>query len=394
MERQHNPMKVNDFLLYTFADDAASPANTFVAEITSIDPVAAFFSCRQVDTGQQFTFQFSDNTSGPWQGQDDQGVECTIDTHDIYTAAGTDPSSQGTALVTFADNNRYLCEVENVSTEIDVIFYHQPHRLSFDNDAITKSDWDTYPVGDQILSIEEYVLDNDLAQAVTAGVFTNGWWSLARRLDAFPARISEVIAPFATVVHTTDMVPESLNGLLHRWTTSAGSGDCAHFILGRDAADGLVQLAPITNNANHAGGPGHGLFAAGAQSWHPNPVSVGIEVHCAGSVRRLNGDWRLVENGVPQGAAIPDEDVIPDPIRPGRGWHKVTDYQYEQLGALLDGLENVLAALPAGCVARSQEAPPVYGVFATGRTVGHVSLHAAQRGDPWPATCDWMRSRA
>jgi hypothetical protein len=383
-------MKIDDFLLYTFE---GSP-NTYVAQITSIDPVAAFFSCRQLDTGQQFTFQFSYNTSGPWQGADDQGADHVIDTHDIYTAGAVDPSPQGVALVTFADGGRYLCAVENISPEIDVTFYQPPYpRLSFDSNTITKSDWDANPEGGQIVSIEGYVLNNELIPPVTQGVFNNGWWSLAQRTPAFPGRIGGVIAPFAVVVHTTDMVPESWDGLLHRWTTEVGDGACAHFLVGRDSSSGILQLAPITNNANHAGGGGHGSFVAGQQSWHPNLVSVGIEVHCAGAVQQISGDWRLIEDGVAQGDAIPSDDVILDPQRPGRGWHNVTDYQYQQLGALLDGLENVLTALPAGCVADSIEPPPRYGIFSTGRRVGHVSLHAAQRGDPWPPTCDWMRAR-
>jgi hypothetical protein len=281
-----------------------------------------------------------------------------------------------------------------VSPTLDVTFYDQPyHKVSFDGSTIAQSDWDAYPAGTAATSLEGFVLNNDLAQPAAAGVFTNGWWSLAQQRPAIAGRIGGAIDPFAVVVHTTDMVPESFTTLINSWTTSVGLGDCAHFVIGRDASDGLVQLAPITSNANHAGGPGHGSFVAGQQSWHPNLVSVGIEVHCAGAVRQVNGDWRLVEDGVPQGSPIPADDVILDPDRPGRGWHKVTDYQYQQLGALLDGLESVLTALPAGCVATSIEAPPAYGVFATGRRVGHVSLHAAQRGDPWPATCDWMRAR-
>ena len=390
-------MKTGDFLLYTFEGDTANPPNTYVAAILTVDPGNAFFTCRQVDSGQQFTFQFSYNTSGPWQGQDEQGGDHSIDTHDIYTAAGTDPAPQEAALVTFADNNHYLCAVESVSPGIDVVFYQPPYpKLSFADNAITESNWDAYPTGAQILSIERYVLANDLVQPVTnaaAGVFNSGWWSLAQQLPAFAGRIGGVIAPFAVVVHTTDMVPESWADLLHSWTTQVGAGDCAHFIIGRDAASGIVQLAPITNNANHAGGDGHGSFVAGQQVWHPNLVSVGIEVHCAGILHQINGAWRLVEDGAAEGAAIPDADVIQDPARPGVGYHTVTEYQYQQLGALLDGLETVLGALPEGCVAQSIEPPPAYGIFATGRRVGHVSLHAAQRGDPWPATCDWMRAR-
>jgi hypothetical protein len=386
-------MKVNDFLFYAVDGDVVDPPNTYLGEITAVDPGTGAFNFRQVDTGEEFVFQLPADVTGPWEGQDGQGAACTLNTHDIYTAAGTGPTPQGVALVTFADDNHYLCSVDSISPTIDVVFYQQPYyRLSLDIDLITQSDWDAYPVGDQILSIEAYVLDASLTQTV-AGRFDDGWWSLARRLPAFPGRIGGSIAPFAVVVHTTDMVPEDWDALLQRWTTQLGDGACAHFIIGRDATAGLVQLGPITNNGNHAGGPGHGSFVAGQQSWHPNTVSVGIELHCAGSVRQIDGEWRLVEDGAAHGAAIPDEDVIQDPQRPGRGWHTVTDYQYEQLGALLDGLETVLDALPEGCVARSIEQPQAYGIFPTGRRVGHVSLHAERRGDPWPPTCDWMRAR-
>jgi hypothetical protein len=154
----------------------------------------------------------------------------------------------------------------------------------------------------------------------------------------------------------------------------------------------VVARAPAASLSRSAGGTGHGSFVAGSQSWHPNTVSVGIEIHCAGDVRQVGGEWQLLEAGKSQGAAIPDDDVVPDPRRSGRGWHKVTDYQYQQLGLLLDGLETVLAALPDKCVAQSIETPPAYRVFQTGRVVGHASLHAAQRDDPWPPTCDWTRA--
>jgi hypothetical protein len=384
-------MKAGDFLLYRFEGDTAIPPKTYVAEILSID--AASLTCRQLDNGQQYIFQYSTNTSGPWQGQDPQGGNYSIDPHDAYTGTATDPVAQEAALVTFADNNRYLCVVQSISPTIDVVFCGPPYgKLSIDVNVVSQSDWDAYPTGAKVLSIERYVMNNELVQPA-GGVFNNGWWSLARQFPANAGRIGADIVPFAVVVHTTDMVPESWDALLQSWSTQAGAGDCAHFIIGRDAANGMVQLAPITKNANHAGGPGHGSFVAGQQTWHPNSVSVGIEVHCAGILRQVNGAWRLVEDGVAQGAALPDGDVIQDPARPGVGYHVVTDYQYQQLGLLLDGLESVLTDLPAGCVAQSVEQPPAYGVFPTGRRVGHVSLDAAHRGDPWPATCDWMRAR-
>jgi N-acetylmuramoyl-L-alanine amidase. len=387
-------MKAGDFLICTFEGDTATPPNTYVAEIVSVDVPNEYFSCRMVDTGTQYTFQYSSNSSGPWHGQDAAGTDYSIETHNIYTGAAMAPTRQDVALVTFADGSKDLCSVENVSSTVDVVFYHQPYpRLSLDLVSIVKSDWDAHPAGEHIESIEACRSSDDISFATDTYAFDGGWWTGATRQEAHAGRIGGVIAPFATVVHTTDMVPGSWAGLVSRWTTEKGLGDCAHFLIGRDESAGVIQLASIFNNANHAEGPGHGSFIAGQQTWRPNSVSVGIEVHCAGSVKQVNGAWRLVENGAPQGAALPGEDVVPDPHRPGRGWHKVTEYQYEKVGEILDSLEAVLTPLPKGCVARSIEAPPSYGVFPTGRRVGHVSLHAAQRGDPWPPTCEWLRSK-
>ena len=167
-------MKINDFLLCTFEGDVASPPNTFVAEITSIDFPNSFFSCRLVDTGQILTFQFSNNTSGPWEGTGDDGTEYLIDSHDIYAPGALSPSLEEIALVTFADNKRYLCYVESISPTIDVIFYHQPYsRISIDFNKITKSDWNNYSVGSQIISIEGCKLSNEIApiSSVTTNTF-------------------------------------------------------------------------------------------------------------------------------------------------------------------------------------------------------------------------------
>ena len=386
-------MNAGDFMLCTFEGDTSSPFTQYVAEITSVDSASQYFSCKLANTGQRFTFQYSTNASGPWSGTDDAGANYVIDSHDIYTPAGRDPSPQDVAVVSFDDGQHYLCYVENISPTVDVVFYHYPYRVSIDLNVITSSDWDIRPVGTHVVSIEGCSLNNEVAVPSTGGAFQNGWWSLATQRNAHSGRVGGNIQPFSTVVHTTDVVPEAWNTLLNSWVTQAGDGSCAHFAVGRNANEGLLQLVPITRNANHAGGPGHGNFVANGQSWHPNLVSVGIELHSAGLVRRVNGQWRLVENGVPQGHAIPDSDVIPRPQSPDLGWHVVTEYQYEQLDALLTGLESVLNPLPAGCVAQSIEQPPAYGVFPTGRIVGHVSLTAARRGDPWPPTCDWLRAR-
>jgi len=163
-------MNIGDFLVCTFDGDSANPPDTYVAEITSMDPANEFFTCRLVDTGQEFTFQYSSNTSGPWNGTDDAGKNYVINTHDAYSPQAVDPSPQTVALVTFADNKRYLCYVENTSPEIDVIFYHKPYsRLSFNVDTITKSDWDTYTVGNKITSIEGCVLNNEITGSAISG---------------------------------------------------------------------------------------------------------------------------------------------------------------------------------------------------------------------------------
>lgn len=226
--------------------------------------------------------------------------------------------------------------------------------------------------------------------------WTAGRWIGAKWMAAHPGRVGGPITPFATVVHTTDMLPGEWSSLIGRWQTVAADGACAHFVIGRSAAEGVVQLVPCNRNGNHAGGPQAGRFADSAgRLYHPNLVTVGIEVHCAGQVRRVAGQWRLVESGKAHGEALPDADVIKDPNHTDRGWHKVTDYQYEQLAALLDDLEHVLAPLPAGTVTESlYEQPAPWSTLPSARVTGHHNLDARNRDDPHKPTYEWLRSRA
>lgn len=230
--------------------------------------------------------------------------------------------------------------------------------------------------------------------AVATPRWSDGWWSGARRLPAHPDRVGGGIHPFSTVVHTTDMLPDEWPALLTAWTGRAGEGACAHFMIGRDEQHGVVQFVPVTRNGNHAGGAGHGVYRAPAGDLHPNQCAVGIEVHCAGGVVRVGDAWRLVEGKVAHGSALPDSDVIPDPHRPGRGWHVVTDYQRRVLGELLDSLEGVLAPVPAGCAKVAfGETPPAYAVLPGCRVATHAELDPVHRADPWPLLCDWLRGR-
>lgn len=225
--------------------------------------------------------------------------------------------------------------------------------------------------------------------------WTNGYYSGARRVDAHPGRVGGPIEPCAVVVHTTDMAPETFDALITAWRTKPGAGDCAHFVIGRDESEGVVQLVSVSKNANHAGGPTHGVFVdAKARVFHPNEISVGIELHCAGGVVNQGGEWRLLEGGRPTGAPISDLDVDPDPARTGRGWHKVTDYQYQQLDALLAELEAIMTTAPAGLVAKSPFQTPSAWALGSGRIVGHCSLDFYSRSDPWPMVMDHVRSRS
>lgn len=220
----------------------------------------------------------------------------------------------------------------------------------------------------------------------------DGWWRAAHRTTAHPGRMGPPIKPCCSIIHTTDMLPDEWSALLAAWQMRLGDGACAHFLIGRSAVEGVAQLVSINRNGQHAGGPGHGVYQPG--SIHPNTIAVGIELHCAGGVRLLNGAWRLVELGRAHGKALPPEDVIPDTQRPGRGWHVVTDYQRTQLDALLRDLELVLAPVPAGLKAKSTgEMVPTWGEPKSTRVVGHVSLDPEHRSDPHPMMMGWINAR-
>jgi hypothetical protein len=223
----------------------------------------------------------------------------------------------------------------------------------------------------------------------------DGWWENAIKRAAHPGRVGGPIVAFAEVAHSTDMVPESFDALVRSTTTTPGEGNCFHFLFGRTPAQGVIQSVSILRNANHAGGKGHGVFFdASGKTYHPNLVSIGVEFHCAGGVRRIGGQWRFFEDGAVHGKPLPDAEVTQDPKRPDRGWHNLTDYQREQWVKLTADLEPVLAPIPKGLGSKSLvEAAPTWAVMPLGqRVAGHVSLDAARRADPWPPTMAWLRS--
>lgn len=224
----------------------------------------------------------------------------------------------------------------------------------------------------------------------------------ARWAPIHPGRVGGAIAPWGVVVHTTDMHPSTFGALIRAWQRDAGRGAGAHFLIGRSAREGVVQLVDVGRNANHAGGrPAHGWFEVndGARV-HPNRVTVGIEVHAAGAVRWVGGEWRCYSGGRPVGAPLPAAEVQPDPRRPGRGWHVATAYQLDEIARLLDALAaRAGRALP----------PDSYRIVPHGApqawaphvrwcdrlpVVGHVTLDPARKSDPGPPLSDWLRARA
>ena len=157
----------------------------------------------------------------------------------------------------------------------------------------------------------------------------DGFTDMAIKKPAHPGRVGGKINPVVTVVHTTDMMPNTFKALLDSWTGKAGNGACAHFIIDRDGK--VYQLVSIFRNGNHAGGPIHGNFKlVSGELVHPNLVSVGVELHAGGLLKGKPGAWVHPDSGL----RVDDDDVIVD-VK-GRGWHRVTAAQLGALDALLN----------------------------------------------------------
>jgi hypothetical protein len=269
------------------------------------------------------------------------------------------------------------------------------------------------------------------------GQWIRGWWDIAERSPIHEGRVGQLISFCAAVVHTTDMHPDRFDALLEAWKRSKGRGAGAHFLIGREPDEGLHQLASVQRNANHAGGmrtengrpvPYHGWLIDNTRTavyptgrrFHPNMHTVGIEVHNAGLLYMLNGEWRTTQvvNGrrLPFGAPIPNAEVLPEGKKAAvpRGWHRPTPWQRDILGHLLGALADAPYRVkpPAGMSVEPNtfvpgktwraEVPswaPHVEILGRVRTdlppmpvLGHVTLDPARKGDPWPPLSAYLTS--
>lgn len=225
----------------------------------------------------------------------------------------------------------------------------------------------------------------------------SGWWLPAVRRPAHVRRVGSPIVPRCVIVHTTDMLPGSFSGLVTAWTTQPGKGSCAHFLIGRDANEGVVQFVSVVRNANHAGGPIHGSYClkpvgnAAPVALHPNSVAVGIELSCAGQLRRAGKDLVHPDSG----RVIPVSEATTDGA--GHWYHLVTPYQLETLAKLLDALQSVVHPLPPGSFVRADgpygpnQVP--WALTDQPQVVGHATLDPVNKTDPGPQVMAWINKR-
>ncbi len=252
-------------------------------------------------------------------------------------------------------------------------------------------DWDTSGPSDDEHPL---VFLQHLLHLFSNNEFVAGLWQNARYLKAHPGRVGPAIVPKTAVIHTTDMMPDSFDALVKAWTTKASTGACAHFLIGRDKNQGVVQFVPITRNGNHAGGSkGHGWYKSSktGKVIHPNTVSVGIELHSAGHlVKQSNGTWKHRDSG----RLVPKDDVYVDSR--GKGWMRVTPYQLGMLSLLLQSLQLPGLSEEWCLVSNGTYAENGVNYFAPTtqtKVVGHVTMDPLNKQDPGPQVMQWLNEQ-
>lgn len=215
-------------------------------------------------------------------------------------------------------------------------------------------------------------------------LFDNGYYLHAKWVGLNIGRLGGHIVPYVIVVHTTDTYPGGFKAIVRSWVDTDGAGNAATFMIGRSDEDGLVQFASIYRNSNHAGGVKHGWFVGRADNTiHPNSISVGIEIDNAGKLVKHDGHYMHKDSG----KLIPDEDVYIH--SDGSAWHKINQYQHEQLKFLIADLRQQFGPVefgkyrivPNGAYKDNQA---LWAVPQNNELVGHASLDPYNKSDPGP----------
>jgi peptidoglycan hydrolase-like protein with peptidoglycan-binding domain len=66
----------------------------------------------------------------------------------------------------------------------------------------------------------------------------DGWYPGATRVPAHAGRVGPLISPWGIVIHTTDMMEDTLAALIERCASEGGDGAGFHFVVGRTPGQG------------------------------------------------------------------------------------------------------------------------------------------------------------
>jgi N-acetyl-anhydromuramyl-L-alanine amidase AmpD len=206
------------------------------------------------------------------------------------------------------------------------------------------------------------------------------------------------IKPVGIIVHTTDTMPGGYKAMINQQLTSKGAGESYHFIIGRDAGDGVTQLVDLSNNGEHAGGNPHGSFTDVSllgSLFHPNLYTIGIEIDNAGMLVQSSAGWLHKDSG-----KYYTGDLYTDNV--SQVWAKVTDYQLEQLAKLVDAIRPRLYEMPEswrvkpdGLYIKANRYSAMDNDLTTKRPwiVCHATLDPVNRVDPGPQVWEFIKQR-